>query len=681
MSDTFGLRIGLEGEKEFRNALREINQNFKVLQSEMNLVSSAFDKNDQSVQAVAARNSVLNKEIDTQKDKISTLEKALSSATASFGENDKRTQAWVIQLNNAKAQLNGMERELASNNKALAESNSSKAAAEKADKDFAAAVKDIEASFKTLGSEMALVSSQFDKHDKSAQALASKNTVLNKEIELQKEKIESLGKAMNNSAAAFGESDKRTQAWVEKLNNAKAELNGMERELSNNEKAIQDVSRGYNDAGKKLDEYGREIEDATEKTSIFADVLKANLASAAIQAGFGALVNMVKEVGVAVKDYISDGSQMAKDAAENHAKLEQVMRNTMDASDAEIQSIVELTKAQEQLGVVSHTTQLGGAQELGTYLEKSDTLKTLIPVMNDMVVQQYGINASQESAVNIGTMLGKVMNGQVGALSRYGYTFDEVQENILKFGTEAERAAVLAEVVGESVGGMNEAMAATDLGKMSSLNTILDNTKIKVGEVANGLEAQILGRMFPSIESLSGAFLGVVTGEGSVEDMAAAFTDVFTEIEGIIQDFLPVVLELGGNILTAVVTGIVDNLDIITDALLNLIEMLVETISELLPLVVEAGISLIFALLDGIIQALPTLIDAALEAVVTLANGIAAALPELIPVIIETIIFIVENLLNNLDSLLDAALAIIMGLADGLTILGAGTASLWNRWM
>lgn len=73
MSDNFGLKIGVEGEKEFKNALRDINQSFKVLASEMNLVSSQFDKNDKSIQALAARNQVLNKEIDQQKEKISTL--------------------------------------------------------------------------------------------------------------------------------------------------------------------------------------------------------------------------------------------------------------------------------------------------------------------------------------------------------------------------------------------------------------------------------------------------------------------------------------------------------------------------------------------------------------------------------------------------------------------------------
>ena len=119
MSDSFGFKLGIEGEREFKNALRDINQSFKVLGSEMNLVTSQFDKQDKSVRAITARNEVLNKEIDTQKNKISTLESALKNAAESFGENDKRTKAWQIQLNNANADLNKMEKELDNNNKAL----------------------------------------------------------------------------------------------------------------------------------------------------------------------------------------------------------------------------------------------------------------------------------------------------------------------------------------------------------------------------------------------------------------------------------------------------------------------------------------------------------------------------------------------------------------------------------
>ena len=112
MADNFGLKIGLEGEKEFKNSLAEINQAFKVLGSEMKLVESEFDKNDKSVEALTARNEVLGKQITAQKEKIEVLRAALKNASDSFGENDKRTQAWQIQLNNAEAALNKMEREL-----------------------------------------------------------------------------------------------------------------------------------------------------------------------------------------------------------------------------------------------------------------------------------------------------------------------------------------------------------------------------------------------------------------------------------------------------------------------------------------------------------------------------------------------------------------------------------------
>lgn len=165
------------------------------------------------------------------------------------------------------------------------------------------------------------------------------------------------------------------------------------------------------------------------------------------------------------------------------AKLTQAMRNTMDASDEMVASVEELIDAQERLGVIEKDAQLAGAQELATYLQLEGSLKTLIPVMNDMAAQQIGIGASGESVAQIAAMLGKVMEGQTEALSRYGYKFDEAQKQILKFGTESERAAVLAEVVTSSVGGMNEALRDTDAGRMFEAKLVIDGIKDALGGV------------------------------------------------------------------------------------------------------------------------------------------------------------------------------------------------------
>lgn len=66
MTDNFGLRIGIEGERDFKKAIADINSKMKVLGSEMKLVESQFSSQDKSVEALTARNDVLNKNIDTQ---------------------------------------------------------------------------------------------------------------------------------------------------------------------------------------------------------------------------------------------------------------------------------------------------------------------------------------------------------------------------------------------------------------------------------------------------------------------------------------------------------------------------------------------------------------------------------------------------------------------------------------
>ena len=116
-----GLRLGIEGERDFKKSLSEINQNFKILGSEMTLVTSQFDRNELSVGSLSGRNEVLNKEISEQQNKLELLRRALQNSSESFGENDRRTQNWQIQLNRAEAELNDMERELVSNEAAISE--------------------------------------------------------------------------------------------------------------------------------------------------------------------------------------------------------------------------------------------------------------------------------------------------------------------------------------------------------------------------------------------------------------------------------------------------------------------------------------------------------------------------------------------------------------------------------
>lgn len=222
------------------------------------------------------------------------------------------------------------------------------------------------------------------------------------------------------------------------------------------------------------EELGRVVKEVTdEQEKLNTKLLDINQAQQAIQNVTSGISQIASEVSKYTAAY------SAQETVER--KVAQVMRNTMDASEAEIESIKKLCAAQQELGVIGDEVQMAGAQELATYLEKKSSLEKLIPVMNDMLAQQYGLEASQESAATIATMLGKVMEGQTQALSRYGYSFDETQEKILKFGTEEERAAVLAEVVSQSVGGMNQSLAQMDSGKAKQMANTIGDIKESIG--------------------------------------------------------------------------------------------------------------------------------------------------------------------------------------------------------
>lgn len=117
---TIGSTIVLDGEKEFKDALKGINSELRVQDSEMKLVAAQYDKNDKSMQAVTARSKILKEEIRLKTQKISTLEKALDNAKKEYGENSKQAQEWQKSLNSAKADLIKTTKALDDNQKSMA---------------------------------------------------------------------------------------------------------------------------------------------------------------------------------------------------------------------------------------------------------------------------------------------------------------------------------------------------------------------------------------------------------------------------------------------------------------------------------------------------------------------------------------------------------------------------------
>lgn len=204
---------------------------------------------------------------------------------------------------------------------------------------------------------------------------------------------------------------------------------------------------------------------------------------AAISTGLDQFQRSISQVQGIMKG-LSDAYQIQKVA---ETQLETVMRQRMNATEAQINSIKQLASAQQDLGVIGDEVQLSGAQQVATFLKQKQSLDVLIPAMNNLLAQQKGLTATNQDAIAIGNLMGKAMQGQVAALRRVGITFDASQEAVMKFGTESQRASMLAQIITQNVGDMNAQLANTDVGRQKQLENTLGDIKEQMGALVQGV--------------------------------------------------------------------------------------------------------------------------------------------------------------------------------------------------
>lgn len=113
--------------------------------------------------------------------------------------------------------------------------------------------------------------------------------------------------------------------------------------------------------------------------------------------------------------------------------------------------------------------------------------------MNNLLAQQKGLNAIRtRTLVNIGNLMGKVMQGQTSALTRVGITFTAAEEKLLKYGNEQQRAATLAQVINNNVGQMNQALANTPEGRLKQHANTMGDLRKRVGRLYSVVKASLL---------------------------------------------------------------------------------------------------------------------------------------------------------------------------------------------
>ncbi len=248
--------------------------------------------------------------------------------------------------------------------------------------------------------------------------------------------------------------------------------------------------------------------------------------SAGTLSAFKTLATGLSALGIA--HFFKEANDSYKVQMENELKLETIMKQRMGATDAEITQVKELASAQQQIGIIGDEVQLAGAQQIATFATQESTVKRLIPAMNNLLAQQNGYNSTTGDAVSIGNLMGKVLQGQTSALTRVGITFSEAQENILKYGTEEQKAATLAQVITDNVGDMNEALRNTPTGQMTALNNDIGDIKEQVGATLQPLISSIVP-VVSDLLTFSEPVLNMLNE--AMKSTAAMLDDIRTKVE------------------------------------------------------------------------------------------------------------------------------------------------------
>lgn len=190
------------------------------------------------------------------------------------------------------------------------------------------------------------------------------------------------------------------------------------------------------------------------------------------------------------------------------------------------------------------------------------------------------------------------------------------------------------------------------------------------------------------------------TIQGSVSSMKAAWSNLLTGIaddnadfKTLIEQFVDSLVTVGENIIPRINIIIQGLTQLITEASQTIIPMAVQILLENLPSIVAAGMDLIIALVSGIldnidmlidcvlemvdvivdklIDNLPKLIDGGIRLIAALANGLIRAIPNLVSKIPQINSSIVKGIISGIPAIFDVGKNIVEGLWNGIKNMGS----------
>lgn len=633
-------QIVLDGEKEYKSACKSINASLREIGSEMKLVTAEFSGNADSVEALAKKQEILQKQLEEQAKKAGAAEEALKKMRE--GGVDPASVAFKkmqTNLNNAKADMAKTQAEIDGITDSLNQTTP-------ASEEFATEAANIDKQLRLLASEMKVVSAEYEGNADSAEALKAKLSVLQKTYSEQEKKVQSLEKALSAAKSEYGENSDEAKEYERQLNECKAELKSTKTQVEKTTDSLEKSSNSWDKIGSAVGKAGK---------AIGAGVAAMGAAIGAAATAFLGLAESTREarenMGKLEAGFTTAGHS-AEDAKNTYTELYGILGDDGQATEA-----------------AAHLAQLtNNEQELATW---TDIATGVYATFGDSLPIENLTEAANETAKT-----GQITGGLADALNWAGVSEDEFQSKLDACTTEQERQALITETLNglysdaaeayrEVNGDIIEAQKATaNLNSaMAALGAIAEPIVTKLKQLA----ADLLQQITPFVELIGTGLTGALEGaEGAAQQFSEGLLGLVTFIVEQLGTMLPTFLEFALQMIGTLATGIAQALPTLVPTIVSIITQLVQTLIDNIPMLIDAALQLITGLAQGIINAIPVLVAALPQVITSLVNGLLAAIPQIIQAGIDLLTSLITALPEIITTIVSAIPEIINGIITAL---------------
>jgi tape measure domain-containing protein len=491
---SFGGAVKLQGESAYRAALRNITQNLKEVSSELKLVSSQYDKNDTSIEALTAKQTALTHRLEEQKAKLSVLREQYEKMGSEYQQNKEKHEQLVASYNREKSELERIGRELGTTSP---------------------------------------------------------------EYKQQAEVVEKLKEQVDKSTAANDQNERSMSRMRTQMNNAQTDINKTASEIKDLESQMGKSATSSGKLGESVEDAGEKARNAEGGFTVLKGAI-ANLAGNIVMSAINGVQSLVGEAinsSDALKKFESTMSfagyddstiSKAKDDMKTYADqtvydLDTVANTTAQLAANGIQDYTGLTQAAGNLNAVAGgnadtfksvamvLTQTAGAGKLTT--ENWNQLADAIPGASGKLQE-----ALQKNGAYTGNFRDAMAQGQI--------TADEFNQAIMDLGfTDAAQQAATSTSTFE--GAMGNMQAAVTDGLMQIYDAIgSENVTGFINSISDGVSKVIppikegiswlkdnLPTIAPLLAGISAALGGIMVAQ-KVEALVTAFKSWKTATEG-----------------------------------------------------------------------------------------------------------------------------------------------------